>query len=131
MVARGIGGTNVMKFLPVLMLSIVPTYAVAGIPDCSGPDSWSAGIAFTYMKDAGIVTNDQLDFKKTTSKKLAYEKIGKDLYRQVHLVTFERKDHKLVQAVVMNDASSDECAMGNTQIFVISQTFGDAPKTPY
>jgi len=83
------------------------------------------------MKDAGIVTNDQLDFKKNHVEKISLRKIGKDLYRQVHLVTFERKNHKLVQAVVMNDASSDECAMGNTQIFVISQTFGDAPKASY
>src|SRR5260370_41976956 len=113
------------------MLCTFPAYAAAEIPDCSGPDHWPANEAFVYMKNAGIVTNDQVDFKKTTSKKLSYEKIGKDLYRQVHLVTFERKDRKLVQAVVINDASSGESAMGKTQIFFFLQTFGGAPKHPH
>ena len=120
-----------MKALFVLMLSTIPVYAAEQIPDCSGPDRWPAAQAFVYMKNAGLVTNDQLDFKKTTSKKLSYEKIGKDLYRQVHLVTYERKDNKLIQAIVWSDASSEECSMGNAQIFVISQTLGDAPKAPY
>jgi hypothetical protein len=119
-----------VKFLPVLMLSTIPAYARAEIPDCSGPDHYPANEAFVYMKNAGMVTNDQVDFKKTTSKKLSYEKIGKDLYRQVHLVTFERKDHTLLQAVVLSDASSEECSMGNAQIFVISHTLGDAPEAP-
>ena len=120
-----------MKFLSVLMLCTFPAYAAAEIPDCSGPDHWPANEAFVYMKNAGIVTNDQVDFKKTTSKKLSYEKIGKDLYRQVHLVTFERKDRKLLQAIVWSDASSEECSMGNAQVFVISQTLGAAPQAPY
>jgi hypothetical protein len=88
-------------------------------------------MALVNMKNAGILTNDQVDFKKTTSKKLSYEKIGKDLYRQVHLVTFERKDHKSLQAIVWSDASSEECSMGSAQVFVISQTLGTAPKAPY
>ena len=119
-----------MKFLPVLMLCTFPA-AAAEIPDCYGPDHWPANEAFVYMKNAGIVTNDQVDFKKTTSKKLSYEKIGKDLYRQVHLVTFERRDRKLLQAIVWSDASSEECSMGNAQVFVISQTLGAAPQAPY
>jgi hypothetical protein len=121
-----------MKLLLVLILSIVPAYASAEAPDCSGPDRWPANEALAYMKNAGIVTNEQVDFNKTTSKKLSYEKIGKDLYRQVHLVTFERKgDRKLIQAIVWSDASSEECSMGNTQVFVISQTLGNAPQAPY
>jgi hypothetical protein len=113
------------------MLCTFPAYAAAEIPDCSGPDRWPANEAFVYMKNAGIVTNDQVDFKKTTSKKLSYEKIGKDLYRQVHLVTFERKDSKLLHAIVWSDASSEECSMGNAQVFVISQILGAAPQAPY
>ena len=87
-------------------------------------------MALVNMKNAGILTNDQVDFKKTTSKKLSYEKIGKDLYRQVHLVTFERKDHKLLQAIVLSDASSEECSMGDAQVFVISQTLGYRSEGP-
>ena len=120
-----------MRFIATLLLLTAAEQAAAEIPDCSGPNGWPANMAFTHMKNAGIVTNDQLDFTKTTSKKLSYEKIGKDLYRQVHLVTFERKDRTLVQAIVWSDASSEECSMGNVQVFVISQTLGDAPKAPY
>ena len=120
-----------MRFIATLLLLTTAAQAGAEIPDCSGPNRWPANMAFTYMKNAGIVTNDLVDFTKTTSKKLSYEKIGKDLYRQVHLVTFERKDRTLVQAIVWSDASSEECSMGNVQVFVISQTLGDAPKAPY
>lgn len=120
-----------MKVLLALLLSTASATAAVKSPDCSGPDRWPAMEAFVYMKNAGLVTNDQLDFKKTTSRKLSYEKIGKDLYRQVHLVTYERKDHKLIQAIVWSDASSAECSMGNAQVFVISQTLGDAPQAPY
>jgi hypothetical protein len=102
-----------MKFLPILLLSFVSAQA-AEIPDCSGPDHWPANMALVNMKNAGILANDQVD-----------------LYRQVHLVTFERKDHKLLQAIVLSDASSEECSMGNAQVFVISQTLGTAPKAPY
>jgi hypothetical protein len=120
-----------MKLLLALLFSTASASAAVKAPDCSGPNQWAANMAFVYMKNAGIVTNDQLDFKKTTSVKLSYEKIGKDLYRQVHLVTYERKDRRLVQAIVWNDASLEECSMGDTQVFVISQTLGDAPKAPY
>jgi len=120
-----------MKVLLALLLSTASATAAVKTPDCSGPDRWPAAEAFVYMKDAGLVTNDQLDFKKTTSRKLSYEKIGKDLYRQVHLVTYESKDHKGIQAIVWSDASSKECSMGNAQVFVISQTLGDAPQAPY
>ena len=120
-----------MRSLAALLLLSVPAQAAAGIPDCSGPNRYPANMAFVYMKNAGIVTNDIVDFKKTTSKKLSYEKIGKDLYRQVHLVTFERKDHKLVQANVWSDASSEECSMGDAQVFVVSQALGAPPKAPY
>jgi hypothetical protein len=124
-------GADFMRFIATLLLLTASTQAWAEIPDCSGPNGWPAGMAFTHMKNADILTNDLVDFTKTTSKKLSYEKIGKDLYRQVHLVTFELKDGKLVQAIVWSDASSEECSMGKVQVFVICQTLGEAPKAPY
>jgi hypothetical protein len=122
---------SLMKILVALLLSTVSAAAAVKNPDCSGPDGWPANMAFAGMKNEGFVTNDQLDFKKTKSKKLAYEKIGKDLYRQVHLVTFQRKDGSVIEAVTLSDASSEECSMGNIQVFVVSKKIGDAPKAPY
>src|ERR1700743_2473076 len=119
-------GSDFMRFIAILLLLTASTLARAQMPDGSGPNGWPAGMAFTHMKNAGIVTNDLVDFKKTTSKKLSSEKIGKDLYRQVHLVIFALKDGKSAQAIVWSDASSEECSMGKVQVFVISQTLGEA-----
>ena len=78
-------------------------------------------MAFVYMKNAGITTNDQVDFTKTKTVRLSSEKIGKNLYRQVHLVTFTRKDGSALEAVTVNDASNEECSESDVQVFVITR----------
>ena len=69
--------------------------------------------------------------KGSASGQASWDVVCTGVNRQVHLVTFERKDHKLLQAIVLSDASSEECSMGDAQVFVISQTLGTAPKAPY
>jgi hypothetical protein len=118
-----------MKVLLALLLSTGSALAAAKAPDCSGPEHWPGSMAFVEMKNAGFVTNDQLNFKNTKSEKLAYEKVGKDLYRQVHLVTFQRKDGTSIEAVTLSDASSEECSIGNVQVFVVSKKLGATPKS--
>jgi hypothetical protein len=90
-----------------IILSTAPAFAKD--PDCGGPNGWPAAMVFVAMKNANIVTNDQIDFSRTRVTRMASEKIGPDLWRQVHLVRYFR-----------TDGSQEECSMGDVKTFVIS-----------
>ena len=106
-----------------ILLSSTPVFA--GSPDCSGPDRWPTSIAFVHLKNAGITNNDELDFDKTKTARLASEKIGKDLYRQIHLVTFTKKSGETTQVITNNDASNEECSMSGVEVYLVSQRLGE------
>lgn len=100
-------------------------------PDwCAGPDHWAAVHAFLELRGAGIVTNSDLDFTKTKTELLSTEKIGKDLYRQVILVNLQSKSGKLIKAIAVSDASSEECSMGDVRVFLVSPELGSEPQKP-
>ena len=105
--------------------------ASAKTPDCSGIENWPTSMAFVHMKNAGITDNNRLDFTKTKTIRLVSEKIGIDLYRQIHLVTYMQKDGRPLVSITISDASHEECSMGNVQVFVVSQQLGDKPQAPY
>src|SRR5215475_8016598 len=90
-------------------------------PDCGGPNHWPAAMVFAAMKNAKIVTNDQIDFNRTQATRIASEKIGPDLWRQVHLVRYFRRDGSALEAIAVSDSSQEECSMGDVQTFVISE----------
>jgi hypothetical protein len=115
-----------MKTVIAIFALLVPsTQALAGVPDCSGPERWPTSMAFVELKNAGITTNDELDFDKTKTVGLASEKIGKDLYRQIHLVTFTRKSGETIQVITNNDASNDECSMSGVEVYLVSKRLGE------
>ncbi len=82
-------------------------------------------MAFVELKNAGITTNDELDFDKTRTVRLASEKIGKDLYRQIHLVTFTQKSGETIKVITNNDASNEECSMSSVEVYIISTHLGE------
>jgi len=92
---------------------------------CSGTERWATSMAFVNLKNARLTDNDKLDFKKTKTVRLASEKIGKDLFRQVHHVTFTEKSGRKIEVVTVNDASSEECSMSGVQVFVVSHQLGE------
>ncbi len=85
-------------------------------------------MAFVHLKNAGLTDNGRLDFTKTKVALLASEKIGKDLYRQLHLVTFTQKTGEIIEVITSNDASRQECSMSGVQVFVISKRLGEGSK---
>jgi hypothetical protein len=115
----------------VIALSFLqPTAADAATkasPDCSGKDRWPASSAYGALKNAGMAGPTDVAFDQTAVRRLSSEKIGTDLYRQVHLVTFFKKAGAAIQVITVSDASHAECSMGNVQVFVISRQLGDAP----
>ena len=111
--------------LASIALLTASTTVFAKTPDCTKPDAWPAGVAFTHLKNAGALDNSGLDFSKTKVTGLASEKIGKDLYRQVHLVQFVKRSGEDVLAMTVNEASSQECSMSNVDVYLVSKQLGD------
>jgi hypothetical protein len=114
-----------MKYLMVLLLLVVsPLSVFAKDPDCAGVERWPTKMASVHLKNAGITDNDRVDFTKTKTIRLASEKIGKDLYRQIHHVIFTEKSGNTIEVITINDASNEECSMSGVDVFVISKHLG-------
>lgn len=115
-----------MKHLLIAVFVIViPSFATAKDPDCAGVDRWPTSMAFVHLKNAGITTNENIDFKKTKTTRLASEKVGEDLYRQIHLITFTEKSGNTISVITSNEASSEECSMSGVDVFVVSRHLGE------
>jgi hypothetical protein len=100
---------------------LATTPALAKSPDCAGKGNWTASMVFVAMKNAKLLTNDQVDFDRTEVTRLASEQVKKGLWRQIHLVRYYRKDGTYLEAVAVNDASNDECSMSEVRTLVISE----------
>jgi hypothetical protein len=122
---RSSSGETMKRLLLLLSPFVAPSLvAYAGSPDCGGPNSWAANMAFVHLKNDGLIQNETTDFAKTTAVRVASEKIGKDLYRQVHKVTFFDKSGHKIEVITVNDASNVECSMSGVEVFVISRDLG-------
>ncbi len=111
-----------MKYITIIFLLLANiALAEEKHPDCSGTNRWATNMAFVHLKNAGITDNVKLDFTKTITKRLASEKIGDNLFRQVHHVTFTEKSRKIIQVITINDASHDECSMSGVDVYVIKK----------
>ena len=81
-------------------------------------------MAFVELKNAGLTDNDKVDFTKTKTARLASEKVGSDLYRQIHRIVFTEKSGRTIEVVTENEASSAECSMSGVEVFVVSAHLG-------
>ena len=82
-------------------------------------------MAYTSLRGAGLVDSSMGDSTLTKVTRIASEKIGKDLYRQVHLIEFRNASGKGVTVMTVNDASSRECSMSEVSVYLVSQTVAD------
>lgn len=94
----------------------------SGGPDCGG--GWPTTMTFVLLKNAGITDNEEIDFLKTKTTRIASEKTGKDLYRQVYDVRYTKKSGQTIEAIAVHDASSEECSISGIDLYVISQRLG-------
>jgi len=116
---------NFIKLMIIAFLLIAsPSMALAKDPDCSRTNQWPTNMAFVHLKNAGITDNSKLDFTKTKTIRLASEKIGEDLYRQIHHVIFTEKSGNVIEVITINEVSSIECSMSGVDVFVISKHLG-------
>ncbi len=81
-------------------------------------------MAQVHLKNAGITAPDQLDESKTRSVRLASQKIGKDLYRDVYDITFYEKSGRTIEVITASESSSSECSMSGVDVYVVSKKIG-------
>ena len=117
-------GQAIKLLFPLLILAVAQC-AMADSPDCDGVNNWATSMAFTHLKNAGLISNDRTVFSKTKTVRLASEKIGKNLYRQVHQISFTEKSGNKIEVITVNDASHEECSMGDVEVFVVSKHLGN------
>ena len=117
---------NVWYLVFAVACLAVPTTSPAqgNHPDCAGVQRWATSMAFVHLKNAGVTDNDKLDFTLTKTTRLASERIGRDLYRQIHYVVFTEKSGNVIEVITVNNASSQECSMSGVEVFVISRRLG-------
>jgi hypothetical protein len=90
-------------------------------PDCSGVGHWATMMTLAHLKNAGLIDPKDVDPAKTKTVRVASEKTGKDLWRQVYRVTFTTKSGDVVDAIAVHDASNEECSMSGVDVFLISK----------
>jgi hypothetical protein len=107
------------RSLFLLLALSVPAIGDTANPKCDSPDNWAAMSAYGKLKNAGLVDNALVDFKKTHVTLLASERIGKDLYRQAHRIIYTFFSGKTVEVITLNDATNEECSGSGVEIFVV------------
>lgn len=105
-------------------------------PDCTYSDAWPEAMAYGQLKNAGLLGSYTTDFDKTSSVRLASEKIGKDptfhkdLYRQVHRIEFVKHSGKTLTVITVHNASHVECSMSDVDVYVVSRRLGGDGLSP-
>jgi hypothetical protein len=116
------------KLVLLVALTTLSISACAKDPDCTSPEAWPSGMAFTLLKNEGMIDNKDFDYNNTQVKRFASERIGDDLYRQVHLIRFSTMSGKKVSVITVNDASSEECSMSPVEVYLLDKQLGELIK---
>lgn len=112
--------------ITTLLIFVSVTLAFARTPNCSGIDQWPTNMAYVYLKNKGITSPDKMDFSKTKTIRLASEKVGRDLYRQIHYIRFTEKSGRVIKVITINDVSNEECSMSDVEVFLVIGHFGNS-----
>jgi hypothetical protein len=114
-----------MKMTPLLatLALAIPALAFAGSPPAC--KSWPTNIAIVYLKNAGITDPTKLDETKTRAVRIASEKVGKDLWRDVYDITFYEHGGRSFEVITSSEAGSVECSMSDPVVWVVSQKLGE------
>lgn len=111
-----------MRALLLLLALNAPPAAVPDAhPDCAGPHNFAAAWAYIHLKNEELTGPQQLDFAKTRVVRVASEKIGKDLYRQVNHIWFTQKSGEVLEVITVNDASHSECSEGGVEVYLVGR----------
>jgi len=127
MIGKHFSQTMKEFFFALFAVAILVSSTAAQTPDYTGTEHWPTMMALTQLKNAGITDPTKIDFTKTKTVRLASEKIGKDLYRQVHRVTFTEKSGKVIEVITLNNVSSKEGSESAVEVFIVTKRLGKYP----
>ncbi len=114
-----------MKAIAISASILLATPAFATTTSPTQCVSWPKNIAEVKLKNAGITDPTKLDESKTRAVRIASQKVGKDLYRDVYDITFYEKSGNAIEVVTSSEASSSECSMGSVDVYVVSKKLAD------
>lgn len=100
---------------------------------CSSINSFATSTAYVVLKNLNIVNPKNIDYDKTKTVLLSSQKIGDDLDKEIHHITFYKKNGKKVEVITVNDTSSEECSMSGVDVYLIDKKISDdyKPKSLY
>ena len=87
--------------------------------DCSYLHNYAENISYLKLKDQKLINPDSVIENKTKSILIASEKINKNLYKDVHLITFFLKNNTTIKVIAINNSSPEECSMSDVDIYLI------------
>jgi hypothetical protein len=100
---------------------------------CSSIHSFATSTAYVVLKNSGAVSPKNIDYDKTKTVLLSTQKISDDLYKEIHHITFFKKDGETIEVITVNDTSSEECSMSGVDIYLIDKKISNdyRPKSFY
>jgi hypothetical protein len=100
---------------------------------CSSINSFATSTAYVVLKNLNIVSPKNIDYEKTKTILLSSQKIGEDLDKEIHHITFYKKNGKKVEVITVNDTSSEECSMSGVDVYLIDKKISNdyRPKNLY
>jgi hypothetical protein len=117
----------------ITCLALLQTFsppAYAKDPDCAYQGGFPSSVAHTYLRNAGFFKPGEVNIGKSVTTRLASEKIGKNLYHQVHLVKFIRTSGKEFSVITVSDGSREECSLSDVVVYLISKQYGEYKRNP-
>lgn len=117
----------------MLLIIFFLTNLQANDPYCSSINSFATSTAYVVLKNLNIVSPKNIDYDKTKTVLLSSQKIGDDLDKEIHHITFYKKNGKKVEVITVNDTSSEECSMSGVDVYLINKKISDdyRPKSLY
>ncbi len=115
-------GFSSLVLVAATMVLALPVRAAS--PDCGGENGWAVRMALTQLKNNGLLPPERSDVSPVNVVRLASERIGKDLYRQIYKITFADKAGNTIEVLTMNNASNVECSESGVEVFVVSKDLG-------
>jgi hypothetical protein len=87
--------------------------------DCNYLHNYAENISYLKLKDQKLIKPNDVIENKTKSVLIASEKINKNLYKDVHLITFFLKNNTTIKVISINYSSPEECSMSDVEVYLI------------
>ena len=80
-------------------------------------------MAYTKLVNQGFIDRGDSEYQQTKTTRIASEKIGPDLYTQVHRIVFSNQSGEKVEVITVNNASNEECSMSSVDVYLVSDKY--------